>query len=116
MMEQFNPEQPEVKNKLEEMADNVKASFDNINDPVDNPYASGFDEEHPVPTYDQLRNAGFTDYEAKLITSHTYSTYSEKELFEVLYSENPKEAYDAMMRQKLDELDKKIARTITGGF
>lgn len=78
-----------------------------------NPYASGFDEDHPLPSYDELRNAGFTDFEAKQITYHTYSVFSEKELFEVLYSENPKEAYDAMMREKLDDLDDRLNRVIT---
>lgn len=78
-----------------------------------NPYASGFDEDHPLPSYDELRNAGFTDFEAKQITYHTYTVFSEKELFEVLYSDNPKEAYDAMMREKLDNLDDHINRLIT---
>lgn len=78
-----------------------------------NPYESGFDEEHPLPTYDELRNAGFTDFEAKQITYHTYTVFSEKELFEVLYSENPKEAYDAMMRKKLDDLDDHINTILT---
>lgn len=78
-----------------------------------NPYASGFDEEHPLPTYEELRNAGFTDFEAKQITYHTYTVFSEKELFDVLYSENPKEAYDAIMHEKLDDLDDHINRLIT---
>lgn len=80
---------------------------------TNSPYESGFDEDHPLPTYDELRNAGFTDFEAKQITYHTYTVFSEKELFEVLYSENPKEAYDAMMRGKLDDLDDHINRLIT---
>lgn len=78
-----------------------------------NPYASGFDEEHPLPTYDELRNAGFTDFEAKQITYHTYTVFSERELFEALYSENPKEAYDAMMHEKLNTLDDRVNRIIT---
>lgn len=77
------------------------------------PYESGFDEDHPLPTYDELRNAGFTDFEAKQITYHTYTVFSERELFEVLYSENSKEAYDAMMHKKLNTLDDRVNRIIT---
>ena len=25
------------------------------------PFSSGFDAEHPMPTYEELRNAGFSD-------------------------------------------------------
>lgn len=76
------------------------------------PYASGFDEDHPKPTYQELRNAGFTKFEANQILYGPHDSYSEKELFECLYSENPKEAYDAMMRQKTDELLERIDRTL----
>lgn len=69
-----------------------------------NPYASGFDEEHPLPTYKELRNAGFSDFEANKIIYGTYTIYSEKELFECLYgSDDPKAAYDAMIREKIAE-------------
>ena len=66
-----------------------------------NPYASGFDEEHPLPTYKELRNAGFSDFEANKIIYGTYTIYSEKELFECLYgSDDPKAAYDAIILNK----------------
>ena len=32
-----------------------------------NPFSSGFDAEHPLPSYDELRNAGFSDYLARHI-------------------------------------------------
>lgn len=76
------------------------------------PYASGFDEEHPKPTYQQLRNAGFSKFEANQILYGPHDSYSEKELFECLYSDHPKEAYDAMMRRKTDEMLERIDRTL----
>lgn len=78
-----------------------------------NPYASGFDEEHPLPSYRELRNAGFTDFEAKKILYGTHEMYSDKELFECLYgSDDPKAAYDAMIRKKTDEMSREIDKLI----
>ena len=82
-------------------------SLTTLNKPIDNPYESGFDEEHPMPTYDQLRNAGFSDYLANQIL-HGKHSYSDKELFNVLYSPDPVEAYNQMMKAKVD---KHIAET-----
>ena len=80
------------------------------------PFESGFDAEHPMPTYDQLRNAGFSDYLAKSILYGESHTYSQKELFHCLYeSDDPVKAYNEMMDAKVkasiaktDELIKDI--------
>ena len=42
------------------------------------PFDSGFDADHPMPTYDQLRNAGFSDYLAHQITDGLFHCYSQK--------------------------------------
>lgn len=66
------------------------------------PFESGFDAEHPMPTYDQLRNAGFSDYLAKSILYKDTHTYSQKELFHCLYeSDDPVKAYNEMMDAKI---------------
>ena len=77
-------------------------TLDSLNKPVENPYESGFDKDHPKPTYDQLRNAGFSDYLANQIL-HGKHSYSDKELFNVLYSPNPVEAYNKMIKTKVDK-------------
>lgn len=41
-----------------------KVEISNSNN-ISSPYDSGFDDEHPIPSYKELRNAGFTDFEAK---------------------------------------------------
>lgn len=82
---------------------------EDISNNVCSPYDSGFDDEHPIPSYKELRNAGFTDFEAKQIIYGNHEIYSDKELYDCLYgSENPKEAYDAMIRKKTDEAMNKI--------
>lgn len=64
-------------------------------------FESGFDAEHPLPTYDQLRNAGFSEYLANQISNGGPHSYSEKELFHVLYeTDNPVEEYNKMMEIK----------------
>lgn len=69
------------------------------------PYESGFDAEHPLPTYEQLRNAGFTNHEAQVIRYGRSSNYSQKELYKVLYeSDDPVKAYRKMIREKVNEL------------
>ena len=73
------------------------------------PFASGFDAEHPMPTYDQLRNAGFSDYLAHQITGGLSHCYSQRELYHCLYeSEDPVKAYNEMME---DRVQKTIAKT-----
>lgn len=73
------------------------------------PFDSGFDAEHPMPTYDQLRNAGFSDYLAHQITSGLSHSYSQRELFHCLYeSEDPVKAYNEMMDEKVQD---SIAKT-----
>lgn len=85
-----------------------------LNQPIESPYSSGFDDEHPMPSYKELRNAGFTDFEAKKILYGTHEIYSDKELFECLYgSDNPKEAYDAMIREKTAEMQRRIDTLIS---
>lgn len=73
----------------------------------DNGYADtrfvgdGFTEEQPMFTYDQLREAGFSDYLAKsMLNPEMPHSYSQEELHDVLYSENPVEAYNQMMSAK----------------
>ena len=92
-----------------------------LNVPIDekkdsNPFSSGFDKDNPMPTYDQLRNAGFSDHLAKSILYGESHTYSQKELFHCLYeSDDPVKAYNEMMDAKVkkhleksDELIKSI--------
>ena len=67
------------------------------------PYSSGFDEEHPMPTYDELRNAGFSDYLSNQILYGEDHCYSQRELFNALYSGNPLEAYNEMMEGKVND-------------
>ena len=71
----------------------------------ENPYESGFDAEHPIPSFEQLRNAGFTNNEARIIRYGHNANYSQKELFKVLYeSDDPVKAYRKMIKKKVDEL------------
>lgn len=67
---------------------------------------SGFDADHPFPTYNQLRNAGFDSRLAHHITDRfSNHSYSEKELFHVLYeSDDPLSAYNEMMDEKASKL------------
>lgn len=65
------------------------------------PFSSGFDTEHPLPSYEQLRNAGFSDYLAHHISEGGCHSYSDRELFHVLYeSKDPVAAYNEMMEAK----------------
>ena len=65
------------------------------------PFSSGFDDEHPIPSYEELRNAGFSDYLAHNISEGGCHSYSERELFHVLYeSDDPVSAYNDMMNGK----------------
>lgn len=72
------------------------------------PFDSGFDAEHPMPSFEQLRNAGFSDYIAHSILDGGTHSYSEKELFQCLYgSDDPVKAYNEMMEAKVNlALDK----------
>lgn len=66
-----------------------------------NPFSSGFDVEHPLPLYEELRNAGFSDYLARHISEGGCHSYSDRELFHVLYeSEDSAAAYNEMMDAK----------------
>ena len=78
-----------------------------------NPFSSGFDTQHPFPTYEQLRNAGFSDFIANSITDGGTHTYSQKELYHVLYeSEDPVQAYNDMMDIKAQHAIDKTDRLI----
>lgn len=110
----------------EDVADDFFKAPDNI-DPVlgaAGSLDSGFDDEHPFPTYDELRNAGFdSDLAEHIIDRSCHHTYSEKELFHVIYeSDDPLSAYNEMMHEKLqqhhaehqefvEDLDRFIAET-----
>ena len=66
-------------------------------------FESGFDDKHPLPTYEQLRNAGFSDYLAKSILQGGPHSYSQRELFHCLYeSDDPVKAYNEMMEAKVN--------------
>jgi hypothetical protein len=85
------------------------------------PFSSGFDAEHPMPTYEELRNAGFSDYLAHNIAEGLSHSYSDKELFHVLYeSDDPVAAYNEMMEDKaqvaLDKADALIADIENSGL
>ena len=80
------------------------------------PFESGFDARHPMPTFEQLRNAGFSNHIANSILYGSSHCYSQKELFHCLYeSDDPVKAYNEMMDAKVkasiaktDELIKDI--------
>lgn len=64
-------------------------------------FGSGFDGEHPFPSYEELRNAGFSDDLAHNIAESESHSYTDRELFHVIYeSENPVDAYNEMMAAK----------------
>lgn len=64
-------------------------------------YESGFDLEHPMLTYDQLRNAGFSKKQAYSIVYGSSHVYSDRELFHCLYeSDDPVKAFNEMMTAK----------------
>lgn len=108
--EQFNP--------LDELQSDPLSSVTNMDDDVLggvfsqrdlSPFDSGFDADHPMPTYDQLRNAGFSDYLAHNITSALSHSYSERELYHCFYeSDDPLKAYNEMMEAKVHD---SIAKT-----
>lgn len=79
---------------------------------TDSPFDSGFDDKHPMPTYDQLRNAGFSEYLANQILHGVTHCYSQRELHDVLYSDDPVGNYNAMVEAKaqaaLNRADKMI--------
>lgn len=81
-------------------------------------FGSGFTEEQPMFTYDQLRDAGFSDHLANsMLNPEMPHSYSQQELHDILYSENPLEAYNQMIDAKAqaainraDALEKQIGR------
>lgn len=112
----------ELASEVNEPIDGVAAK-DNMEESIfrkssASPFESGFDAEHPMPTYDQLRNAGFSEYLAKNILYGESHSYSQKELFRCLYeSDDPVKAYNEMLEAKIkassartDELIKDIER------
>lgn len=80
-------------------------TFDDPTTEFGNSYSSGFDEEHPRLTYDELRNAGFSDHIARSISNGGEHSYSDKELFHVLYEcKDPVQAYNDMMSAKAEDI------------
>lgn len=83
-------------------------------------FGSGFDAEHPYPTFEQLCEAGFRSEVAFSISeeyrnpySNAHHPYTKRELYHVLYeSDDPVKAYNEMMeekfRKKLDKFDKAL--------
>lgn len=112
-----NPKNPESVSPLAEISGNGsigKEGLASLNSPIDSPYSSGFDAEHPMPSYEQLRNAGFSEHVANQILNGGNHCYSQKELFQALYSENPLQAYNDMMHAKGDEIFKRSEELING--
>ncbi len=90
---------------------------------IDNHFlsSSAFDEEHPMPDYDQLRDIGFSPYIANQIINGTHHCYSELELYHVLYdSNNPVDAYNNLMESKaeiaINNADKLINKIENSGL
>ena len=74
------------------------ASHDEPSTEVGSAFDSGFDADHPRPTYEQLKNAGFSNHLAQRISSGEAHSYSDKELYQVIYeSDDPVQAYNEMM-------------------
>ena len=109
-MEDFFGMNEEQLSPLDDLQDDTFSSINNPDEDVLggvlnhkglSPFDSGFDAEHPMPTYAQLRNAGFSDYLAHHISGGLSHAYSQKELFHCLYeSEDPVKAYNEMMDAK----------------
>lgn len=84
-------------------------------------FGSPFDEEHPFPTYEQLCDAGFSPKVAHSITENLDHSYSQEELYHVLYeSDDPLTAYNDMMDEKahavFDKVDNMIAEIENSGL
>ena len=95
-------------NPLDEINTDYLSPLDSGDDTLgvshSNPFSSGFDEEHPMPTYEELRNAGFPEQAANYILYSPKHTYSQRELFHCLYeSDNPFEAYQDLVKEKVDD-------------
>lgn len=87
---------------------------DNILGAHSNPFSSGFDEEHPMPSYEELLNAGFPKEAANYILYSPTHTFSQRELFHCLYeSDNPFEAYKDLVNEKVDEFIDKCQADIS---
>lgn len=103
----------DMTNGLSDLTDNYQNQpiegvddFDNmLSYGSSNPFDSGFDAEHPFPTYEQLRNAGFSDYLADRIVNGDSHSYSQRELFQCFYEsdDDPLTAYNNMMHVKMEK-------------
>lgn len=76
-------------------------------------FSSGFDAEHPVPSYGELIDMGFDSNDALTIVHrdplHHRVPYSDRELFKVLYeSDNPVQEYKEMIQSKYDDMDEEF--------
>lgn len=115
-----------------DLDDALQSSVDGLGDTLDDvtnttlgasdsPFSSGFDDEHPLPSYEELRNAGFSDYLAKHISEGGCHSYSDREFFHVLYeSDDPVSAYNEMMDAKaqhaMDKADALINEIESSGL
>lgn len=80
---------------------------------IGSPFDSGFDEDHPMPTYEELLNAGFSDEVAVNILYGGSHCYSQRELYHCFYeSDDPLKAYNEMVEAKADECIKRADRLI----
>lgn len=84
-------------------------------------FGTDFDAEHPYPSYEELRKAGFSEYLAHRISDGGAHSYSDEELYHVIYeSEDPVAAYNEMMNAKayhaMDRADAMINDIEDGGL
>lgn len=96
-LDDFFMSSPEGTGELQGIVDNTPDIFGSSH----YSFSSGFDDEHPFPSYEELKDMGFSDYLARNITEGEEHSYSNGELFHVLYeSEDPVAAYNDMMETK----------------
>lgn len=99
---------------MEDSTHEIAANRDGVSESISesrrlSPFESGFDAEHPMPTFEQLRNAGFSEHVAHNIAMGMSHSYSKRELYHCLYeSDDPVKAYNEMMEAKVKEA---IAKT-----
>ncbi len=64
----------------------------------------GFEDPFLLPTHDELIDAGFDEITAiNILDDSRLHSYTDKELSEVLHSDDPARAYQEMMDEKAQE-------------
>lgn len=107
-------EKEQLASDMEGFTHEITANRDGVSESISesrnlSPFESGFDAEHPMPTFEQLRNAGFSEHVAHSIAMGLSHSYSKRELYHCLYeSDDPVKAYNEMMDAKVKEA---IAKT-----